>query len=210
MAWDIKRRIILAQVYFAINLSTKFSTNFPTDFKHLFPPLLWPFWGVRGRSAYHRGMSPPTLWRNAHTIPVHCLIHGSACPGCWECTGQVVGKVCTIPGTAPATWHPASPPCSRPSDPAATASDESGPRSAPNPSQPVENFHLQRLSALISQFCWQVGSAIKISWRDYSQLLSCLREEKGWRRWMGSDQAAAYSAFHTLAGWQKRKFISKP
>ena len=119
-------------------------------------------------------MPPPTLWRNAHTIPVHCLIHGSACPGCWECTGQVVGKVCTIPGTAPATWHPASPPCSRPSDPAATASDESGPRSAPNPSQPVENFHLQRLSALISQFCWQVGSAIKISWRDYSQLLSCL------------------------------------
>ena len=82
----------------------------------------------------------PTLWRNAHTIPVHCLIHGSACPGCWECTGQVVGKVCTIPGTAPATWHPARP-CSRPSDPAATA-DESGPRSAPDPSQPVENFPL--------------------------------------------------------------------
>ena len=84
----------------------------------------------------------PTLWRNAHTIPVHCLIHGSACAGCWDCTGQVVRKVCTIPGTAPPpTWHPASPPCSRPSDPAATA-DESGPRSAPDPSQPVENFPL--------------------------------------------------------------------
>ena len=34
----------------------------------------------------------PTLWRNAHTIPVHCLIHGSACAGCWDCTGQVVGR----------------------------------------------------------------------------------------------------------------------
>ena len=210
---------VWAEVHFAMNQPTPiFPPPWPFQPNLLFrlisnivfqPPV--PFWGVRlPRRLSPLVCRPPTLWRNAHTIPVHCLIHGSACPGCWECTGQVVGKVCTIPGTAPATWHPASPPCSRPSDPAATASDESGPRSAPNPSQPVENFHLQRLSALISQFCWQVGSAIKISWRDYSQLLSCLREEKGWRRWMGSDQAAAYSAFHTLAGWQKRKFNSKP
>lgn len=210
---------VWAEVHFAMNQPTPiFPPPWPFQPNLLFrlisnivfqPPV--PFWGVRlPRRLSPLVCRPPTLWRNAHTIPVHCLIHGSACPGCWECTGQVVGKVCTIPGTAPATWHPASPPCSRPSDPAATASDESGPRSAPNPSQPVENFHLQRLSALISQFCWQVGSAIKISWRDYSKLLSCLREEKGWRRWMGSDQAAAYSAFHTLAGWQKRKFNSKP
>ena len=117
-------------------------STFPLDFKHRFPAPCSILRRPLAAAPITFGMPPPTLWRNAHTIPVHCLIHGSACPGCWECTGQVVGKVCTIPGTAPATWHPASPPCSRPSDPAATASDESGPRSAPNPSQPVENFHL--------------------------------------------------------------------
>ena len=46
---------------------------------------------------------------------------------------------------------------------------------------------------------------------DYSQLLSCLREEKGWRRgeW-GLTRQRAYSAFHTLAArvWQNSKSIS--
>ena len=156
----------------------------------------------------------PTLWRNAHTIPVHCLIHGSACAGCWDCTGQVVGKVCTIPGTAPPpTWHPpampASPPCSRPSDPAATA-DESGPRSAPDPSQPVENFPLHpdgwQWWALVPGARWWAIKVTILSSSAVSGKKKVGDEVNG----VSVTRRRAYSAFHTLAArvWQNSKSIS--
>ena len=142
-----------AQAHFPIILPAIFSTNFTPDFRHRFPPSVH-FEASVGRSAYHRGMPPP-----CHTME-ECPYYRS-CPLSdpkvslfrllgvhWAGVGLGVHNTWHRP---PATWHPAHPSCSRSSDPAATASDESGPRSAPNPSQPVANLPFpSKSSSLIS------------------------------------------------------------
>ena len=124
------------QMHFAINLPTNFSTNFPTVF-HL---------SVHFEASV--AAAPITEVCCPHTME-ECPYYPCPLSDPWVSLCRLLGLhwaggeegVHNTWHRPPPTWHPASPPCSRPSDPAATA-DESGPRSAPDPSQPVENFPL--------------------------------------------------------------------
>ena len=135
------------------------------------------------RPPHYGGMpilSLSTVWSKGQPVQVV----GTALGRWWARCAQYLAPPLKLPGTLLA-------PCSRPSDPAATA-DESGPRSAPNPSQPVENFHLhpdRQLEPIVVTGGLLSHKNQLAGLFSASQLLSCLRE-KGWRRWMGSDQAA--------------------